>query len=209
MSKINPRQHEILEHFLTHKEGLCIEDLASVLMISRTAVQQHFYTLEREGYIKKNTVSKTAGRPITRYAITTKGINYFPKHYAWFADLILEDLLGTISVEESEKYMWHLGTKLALQLREQFENKSLSERFTQLSLIMNELGFVVTQATNENEELCLQACNCILHDLAQKHLSICQFDLALMTIALGESVEQTRCMAKGHHVCEFLISNRQ
>ena len=105
--------------------------------------------------------------------------------------------------------MWHKGTKLYFQLRQQNQNKSLSERFTQLSLIMNELGFVVTQATNENEELCLQACNCILHDLAQKHLSICQFDLALMTIALGESVEQTRCMAKGHHVCEFLISNRQ
>lgn len=207
MRKINPRQHKILEYFLTHKEGLCIEDLASVLMISRTAVQQHFYTLERKGYIKKNTVSKTAGRPITRYAITSKGINYFPKHYAWFADLMLEDLLETISVEESEKYMRHLGTKLATQLREQFENKPLSERLTQLLLIMNELGFVIAQVTNENEKFCLRACNCILHDLAQKHLSICQFDLALMTTTLGKSIEQTRCMAKGDNVCEFLISN--
>jgi predicted ArsR family transcriptional regulator len=47
--KMNKSQHSILKHFLVHKQGLCIEDLASLLHISRTAVQQHFNVLENRG----------------------------------------------------------------------------------------------------------------------------------------------------------------
>lgn len=208
MNRISPRQHEILEYFLTRKKEVCIEELALELGISRTAVQEHFNALENKGYIEKHAVSKTAGRPISLYAITDTGINLFPKHYAWFAGLMLEDLLDTISPEESEKYMRRLGTKLASQLSSQFENKSLPERLTQLVSIMNDLGFVVEQTVDEQNKPCLQACNCILHDLAQKHLQICQFDLALMTTALDAKVEQSRCMAKGDTLCEFYLLSR-
>jgi predicted ArsR family transcriptional regulator len=206
MNKISSRQHEILEHFLARKQGVCIEELADVLAISRTAVQQHFGALESEGYIEKNAFSKTAGRPIVRYAITDKGINHFPKHYAWLANLMLENLLETASIEDGEIYMTKLGNKLAGQLH-QFVGKPLVERVPLLMKIMNELGFVVDETVNEKQQKCLQACNCIYHDLAQKHQQICQFDLALITSTLNESVELSRCMAKGDTVCEFLISN--
>lgn len=206
MNKISQRQHEILEHFLARKQGLSIEELADALGISRTAVQQHFGVLENDGYIKKTAVTKTAGRPITRYAITSKGINHFPKHYAWFADLMLENLLETFSEQDGEIYMTKLGNKLAGQLH-QFEGKSLVERVPLLMEIMNELGFVVQETVNKNQQKCLQASNCIYHDLAQKHPQICQFDLALIKTTLNEYVELTRCMAKGDTLCEFLISN--
>jgi DeoR family transcriptional regulator, suf operon transcriptional repressor len=208
MNKISQRQHEILEHFLARKKELCIEELAAELGISRTAVQEHFGALETAGYIEKHAATKTAGRPISLYAITNKGINHFPKHYGWFANLMLDDLLDTISVEESEKYMRHLGEKLAVQLLSQFENKTMPERLVELTAVLNELGFVVEQKINEQNKPCLQACNCILHDLAQKHLQICQFDLALMSQVLGEKVEQSRCMAKGDTVCEFHLAQK-
>ncbi len=205
MNKIGQRQHDILEYFLHHKKGLCIEDLYFELGISRTAVQEHFSALETAGYIEKSGVSKTNGRPIVLYGITDKGMNYFPKHYSWLAGLMLEDLLETISVEESEKYMRHLGTKLATQLHNQFEGKSFDERLTTLMAVMNELGFVVNQSLNKEEHVCIQACNCIYHDLAQKYDQICQFDLALMEGALNRPIQQSRCMARGDAICEFLF----
>lgn len=119
---------------------------------------------------------------------------------------MLEDLLETISVEESEKYMRHLGTKLATQLSDQFEGKSFDERLKTLMVVMNELGFVAKQATNEKEQICVQACNCIYHDLAQKYDQICQFDLALMGGALDRPIQQSLCMAKGDAICEFSFS---
>ena len=206
MNKISQRQHEILKHFLTHKRGLCIEELADKLEISRTAVQQHFITLENAGYIEKNSVTKTAGRPMGNYGITDKGINHFPKQYSWFSELMLGDLLEVVSEEDGEIYMTKLGNKLAGQLH-QFEEKPLNERIPMLMDIMNDLGFVVQETVNENQQKCLQACNCIYHDLAKKHPQICKFDLALIKTTLNESVELSRCMAKDDAVCEFLISN--
>jgi DeoR family suf operon transcriptional repressor len=206
MNKISQRQHEILKHFLARKSGLCIEELADKLEISRTAVQQHFITLENEGYIEKSSVTKTAGRPIGNYAITDKGINHFPKQYSWFSELMLEDLLEVVSEEDGEIYMTKLGNKLAGQLH-QFEEKPLTERVPMLMNIMNDLGFVVQETVNANQQKCLQACNCIYHDLAKKHPQICKFDLALIKTTLNQSVELSRCMAKGDSVCEFLISN--
>ena len=209
MNKIGQRQHAILEYFLIHKRALCIEDLYFELGISRTAVQEHFSALEAAGYIEKDGVSKTNGRPIVLYRISDKGINYFPKHYSWLAGLMLEDLLETISVEESEKYMRHLGTKLAMQLSSQFEGKSFELRVESLMRVMNELGFIAKLTVNKDARACVQACNCLYHDVAQKYPQICQFDLALMSGALGEPVKQSRCMAKGDTECEFLLSNER
>ncbi len=140
------------------------------------------------------------------YAITDKGINHFPKQYSWFSELMLEDLLEVVSEKDGEIYMTKLGNKLAGQLH-QFEEKPLNERIPMLMDIMNDLGFVVQETVNENQQKCLQACNCIYHDLAKKHPQICKFDLALIKTTLNESVELSRCMAKDDSVCEFLISN--
>lgn len=202
--KISSRQHQILEHLLENRKGLSVDELAKVLDISRTGVQQHFVVLERDGYIKKSTFNKTAGRPVTIYAITDKGTNYFPKQYAWFSALILSDLQQEIGPERFKAYMQKLGSKLADKLRGKFEGKSLNERIDELAAVMTDFGFQV-KVDMESESPNIQACNCIYHDLAQEHHEICEFDLALMSSLLDKEVEQLSCMAKGDCNCSFRI----
>jgi DeoR family suf operon transcriptional repressor len=204
LQPISSRQHQILEHLLANKKGLSVDELAKMLDISRTGVQQHFVVLERDGYIKKSTLNKTGGRPVTIYAITDKGNNYFPKQYAWFSTLILDDLEQEIGHERFKAYMQKLGAKLADKLRSKFEGKNLTERVSGLAEVMTDLGFQV-QVDSEAEGLQMQACNCIYHDLAQKHHEICEFDLALMSSLLDKEVEQLSCMAKGDCSCSFKI----
>jgi DeoR family suf operon transcriptional repressor len=204
LQPISSRQHQILEHLLANKKGLSVDELAKMLDISRTGVQQHFVVLERDGYIKKSTLNKTGGRPVTIYAITDKGNNYFPKQYAWFSTLILDDLEQEIGHERFKTYMQKLGAKLADKLRSKFEGKNLTERVSGLAEVMTDLGFQV-QVDSEAEGLQMQACNCIYHDLAQKHHEICEFDLALMSSLLNKEVEQLSCMAKGDCSCSFKI----
>lgn len=185
---------------------MSVDELAKVLDISRTGVQQHFVVLERDGYIKKSMLNKTAGRPVTIYVITDKGNNYFPKQYAWFSELILGDLQQEIGAERFKAYMQKLGDKLADKLQDKFEGKNLNERVDQLALIMTDLGFQVKVGLEPDaESLNIQACNCIYHDLAQKHHEICEFDLALMSSLLDKKVEQLSCMAKGDCNCRFRI----
>jgi len=204
--KISSRQHQILEYLLENRNGLSVDELAKALDISRTGVQQHFVVLERDGYIRKSTFNKTAGRPVTIYVITDKGSNYFPKQYAWFSELILSDLQQEIGPERFKAYMQKLGGKLADRLRDKFAGKNLNERVDELALIMTELGFQVKVGSEpETENLNIQARNCIYHDLAQKHQEICEFDLALMSSLLNQDVEQLSCMAKGDCHCSFRI----
>ncbi|MGZ8191542.1 MAG: helix-turn-helix transcriptional regulator [Methylococcaceae bacterium] len=207
--KISPRQHHILEQLLQNRNGLSVDELATALDISRTAIQQHFVVLEKDGYIKKNTLNKTAGRPVAIYGITDKGINYFPKQYAWFSELILSDLQQEMEPKRFKDYMQRLGIKLADSLRGQFEGKNLSARIDELVLIMTKLGFQVNaEIESESHRPVLQASNCIYHDLAQKHEEICDFDLALMSSLLDKEVKQLSCMAKGDCVCKFIVQEK-
>ena len=210
LQNISPRQHHILEQLLENRDGLSIDALAKALDISRTAIQQHFVVLEKDSYIKKNTLNKTAGRPVAIYVITDKGINCFPKQYAWFSKLILSDLQQEMGSERFKDYMQKLGIKLAEKLRGQFEGKNLNERMDELVLIMANLGFQVAAGIEpETDKPIIQANNCIYHDLAQKHKEICEFDLALMSSLLRKEVSQLSCMAKGDCACRFSIQEKQ
>lgn len=200
---ISSRQQQILEQLLLNKQGLSVATLAKSLAISRTAIQQHFILLESEDYICKQTQEKTAGRPVTLYSITDKGINYFPKQYAWFSDLILSELEQELGVDHFQAYMQRLGKKLATKLHANFIDKNNIEQLNELLAIMNKLGFVVSKITTDAN--LIQANNCIYHDLAQQYPEICQFDLALMSSLLNKEIEQLSCMAKGDCACRFKI----
>ncbi|MDD1614183.1 MAG: HTH domain-containing protein [Methylococcaceae bacterium] len=208
---VSPRQHHILEQLLENRIGLSIDALAKALDISRAAVQQHIVGLEGDGYIKKNALNKTAGRPVVIYGITDKGINYFPKQYAWFSDLILSELRQEMGAEGFKDYMHRLGIRLANNLRSQFEGKNLNDRVDELLLIMTNLGFQVTTGieSETSKTVVIRANNCIYHDLAQKHNEICAFDLALMSSLLDKEVKQLSCMAKGDCACRFRIQEQQ
>ncbi len=204
--KISARQYDILTQLLDNREGLSVDTLAATLDISRTAIQQHFVGLEGEGYIKKITVNKTAGRPVTLYGITDKGINCFPKQYAWFAQLLVSDLQEELGEAAFAAYMRRLGGKLAQQLSGQFIGKTVDAQLAQLLLIMADLGFLVQQSTDADTGLpVIKAVNCIYHDIAQQHPALCEFDQALMSALLAKEVQQLSCMAKGDCACQFRL----
>jgi len=206
MDKISARQHEILEHLLNNKTGLSIDELASKLDVSRTAIKQHFADLEKEGYVKQNTLNKTAGRPVVIYGITDKGINHFPKQYAWFTELVLNEMLEELGVEQFQVFMSKLGQSLAGKLASQFDGKTFDVRLKQLNAVMNDLGYHATVTDEvEQDATILVATNCVYHDIALQHPQICEFDLALMSVLLDKKVEQKSCMVKGDCSCQFSV----
>ncbi len=207
--RISIRQHQILELLLKNRVGLSIDEIANAINISRNAVQQHFSTLERDCFIKKGVLKKTAGRPVRSYVLTEAGINCFPKQYAWFSELILSDLKQEMGSEAFTRYLQKLGANLSQNLLPGFEGKPTDERINELINIMGDLGFQATSMKAENdEEQYIEACNCIYHDLAQKYDEICELDKALISSLLDKEVELVECMAKDGHVCRFKIKKQ-
>ena len=207
--KIRSTQYQILKLLLENKTGLNIDEIATALNISRNAVQQHFSVLERDGYIQAGELKKTAGRPVRSYVLTEAGINSFPKQYAWFSELILTDLKNEMGSEAFQRYLHRLGNNLSQNFLSRFKGKQTDERIEELLKVMDELGFKTKNLKNsDSNERTIEACNCIYHDLAQKHEEICEFDRTLMSSLLDKDIEHVECMAKGGAVCRFKIINK-
>ena len=204
--KIKPRQQQILKMLLENKAGLRIDDISTALNISRSAVQQHFTALERDGYIQAGVLNKTAGRPVRSFVLTEAGINSFPKQYAWFSELILTELKNEMGSEAFQRFMHKLAINLSKSLSSQFKGKLTDERIEELLKAMDGLGFNTRNIIDPGaDERTIEACNCIYHDLAQKHEEICEFDRTLISSLLDRDIEQVDCMAKGGAVCRFKI----
>jgi len=205
-NNISVRQNQILDLLLKQREGLSIDEIAKTLGISRNAVQQHFASLEKNNFITTGELKKTAGRPVRTYVLTEKGINSFPKQYAWFSELILSDLKNEMGNEAFAHYMEKLGSTLSQSLLPRFEGKKTKERIDELITIMQELGFQATPSKSKDDtSYTIKACNCIYHNLAQKHKEVCELDKTLISTLLDKETELVECMAKGDSLCRFKI----
>jgi DeoR family suf operon transcriptional repressor len=202
---ISSRQHQILDLLLSTKTGLCIDEIAGKLSISRNAVQQHIDKLERDGYVKTGMLNKTAGRPVRVFVLTEAGINSFQKQYAWFSELLLTKLRQEMGPEALQRYLHELAGSLSQGLLPQFAGQKDEVRLAELIRIMNQLGFKARLNAANGEQPSIEAFNCIYHDLAQKFQEVCEFDRALITALLDRDIDHLECMAKGGGVCKFRL----
>ncbi len=206
---ISSRQQQILNLLLKNKSGLCIDEIAAVLGISRNAVQQHLSKLERDGYVEMGSLNKTAGRPVRAFVLTEAGFNSFPKQYAWFSELILANLKEEMGAESFQRYLHQLGVSLSQSLLPGFEGMPIDKRIEALLKVMNDLGFQTKASeTAASHAESIDAYNCIYHDLAQKHEEICEFDRTLISTLLGKEIDHVECMATGGAKCCFRIRKK-
>jgi DeoR family transcriptional regulator, suf operon transcriptional repressor len=203
-------RHQILRLLLENREGLCIENLASKLNITRTATQQHFKNLEKEGLIQKVGQIKTSGRPSTRYTLTNTGVDYFPKHYLALSTLLLQSLKEEMGSEKLASYLKKLGIKLASNYRSEFAEKSGPERLELLASLMRRLGFHASiDSTGNSQDTEIQAYNCIYHHAAKQFPEICELDLAFIGNVLDDTgktdIKLDSCIVQGDGLCCFKI----
>lgn len=135
------RQEQIMTLLLNASSGLSIDDMAAKLDISRNAVKQHLVVLEKQQLVKEGILTSTGGRPARCYALTEQGVNHFPKQYAWFCNLLLNDLAAEMTPESLEKMMWNMGVKLANSLAPQFDHKNTQQKLEALVELMQSLGY--------------------------------------------------------------------
>ncbi|MGZ8188205.1 MAG: helix-turn-helix transcriptional regulator [Methylosarcina sp.] len=206
---ISSRQQQILNLLLEKKSGLCIDEIASALGISRNAVQQHLNKLERDGYVEFGSLYKTAGRPLRTFVLTEAGLNSFPKQYAWFSELILSNLKEKMGQEDFRRYLHQLGLSLSQSLLPRFEGLTTDKRIEELLKVMDSLGFQTQTSEDEKgQPPSIEAFNCVYHDLANKHEEICEFDRALISTLLNKEIDHTECMSKGGAKCCFKIKKK-
>jgi DeoR family transcriptional regulator, suf operon transcriptional repressor len=198
-------QQEILNQLLEHRSGATLEELTKAVGLSRTAVNQQLFSLEKDGFVCKSTPRKTAGRPRHVYVLTDAGANLFPKQYSWFSRMLVETLRQQVGAGQVSQYMYDLGVKLSAALIPRLVGKNRTERINEIVKIMNETGFVArTFAAASGDKLPRVECrNCVYHDLSKDYPEVCRFDIGFLSGLMGAEVEHQACMQRGGDVCQF------
>ncbi len=204
------RQQALLKLLLKNKSGLTVVELSTQLKITRNAIRQHLVALEKEGLVAHGDSRPSGGRPEQLYVLTDAGRELFPRHYSWFAQLVVESIKQESGAQALRERLGAMGAGVAQQLRSQnagLENPR--QKVEKLSEIMEELGYDANTPTLSDGALVIEADNCIFHHLAMANPEICQFDLDLLSTFTDSEVEHQECMAKGENVCRFRFSPKR
>jgi predicted ArsR family transcriptional regulator len=203
------RQQQLLTLLLQKKGGLTVENLSRSLGITDNAVRQHLVALERDGMVARGETQSTGGRPEQLYGLTAAGNELFPRHYSWFAELLINSLQEEQGTDALRKRLESLGTGIGRQIKTRLmaiEDKP--GRIRALSGIMQELGYQSGWADSPNENLpVIEASNCVFHTLAQRYPEVCYFDLAMMAEVVGCEVIHDECMVRGGQLCRFKFTH--
>jgi predicted ArsR family transcriptional regulator len=204
------RQQQLLTLLLQNKEGLTVEVLSKGLGITDNAVRQHLTALERDGVVVKGDTQSTGGRPEQLFGLTTAGYELFPRHYSWFAELLISSLREEHGTEALRERLEGMGKAVGRQVATRLAAvKDRAERIRALSGIMRELGYQSGSIDQANGKLpAIEATNCVFHSLAQRDPEVCYFDLALMSEVVGSDVTHDECMVRGGNVCRFKFKDR-
>ena len=204
LSILGTRQQELLNLLLKNKRGLTVDELSKRLEITRNAVRQHLAALENDGLVTQGATRPSGGRPEQLYVLTDAGKELFPRHYSWFAQLIVESIKQESGADGLRERMGAMGSEVAQQLRRQYSGlENQQQKVEKLSEVMEQLGYSTQSATVVDGVPTIEADNCIFHNLAIKNPEICQFDLALLSTFTDSKIDHQECMAKGGNVCRF------
>ena len=200
---LGSRQKELLKLLLKNKTGMTADELSARLEITRNAVRQHLASMENDGLVKKGITRASGGRPEQLYILTEKGSECFPRHYAWFAQLLIESVQQDTGGEGLNERLSKMGELVSKQLRAQHpELVSRGEKIQKLTAVMEQLGYNARSSGSDKADV-IEADNCVFHTLALSNPNICQFDLALISAFTDSTVEHQECMAKGGNICRF------
>ncbi len=203
------RRKQLLRHLLRNKSGATIDELSRALGVTRTAVRQHLAALMRDALVTPGAARPTGGRPEQLFVLTDAGKEAFPRHYSWFAQLLIEAMTKEHGVAGLRTRLGRIASAVVAQFRDRMPGtESRRQKVQQLSALMDELGYDARTTKDVGGAPTIEADNCVFHELAMKNPEICHFDLALLSGLTASKVDLHECMARGGHVCRFRFTPR-
>src|SRR5262245_38793139 len=201
---LGTRQQALLRLLLKRKAGLTVDEISTALDITRNAVRQHLAALENDGLVVQGETRPSGGRPEQLYVLTDAGKELFPRHYSWFAQLVVESIKQETGAEGLRERLETMGAAVAERMRSQHPGlTSRQQKVDKLSEVMEELGYDTRDNADNVGAATIEADNCIFHNLAMKNPEVCAFDLALLSTFTDSKVDHQECMARGGNVCRF------
>jgi predicted ArsR family transcriptional regulator len=186
---------------------MSIDELATVLDISRNATNQHLSSLSGLDLIDHALRPSDGGRPRKNYTLSAQGLELFPRQYDLFSRMLLDWVRHKLGEQALKDGLHELGAQLARDYSERVGAlNGLPLKISEVATILSELGYVADVATADDGASEIIARNCVFQQVAAECGQICEFDLSLMGTLLNARIDHQECMVRGGSCCRFGIT---
>ena len=219
MSIPSPRE-DIAEGFSEPKKKLLyylkimqqagLEELASVMKISRMAVHKHLALLQQRDLVEGTEIRGRVGRPRIVYRLTGQSKSVFPKSYSAIATHALDFIEKNMGKDAVKRVLYERQSELFDQYYKRLKGLDFDKQVKELARIRDEEGYIAESKKSKSDgKHILLEYNCPIIHIAEKHWEACSTETELFEKLLGAKIETTHRAAKGDSVCKFVIKERR
>lgn len=185
-----------------------VSQLSESLDLTSVTVRHHLNILQREGLVCAPEIKrqKSPGRPKHLFSLTEEAGDHFPKNYAEFANLTLQEVRQRSAPGEVEAIMKSIAQRIAADAPETHAGESLPVRLERVVGFLNRKGYAARWEMNERGYT-LSTSNCPYQRLAEQHCEPCYMDLELIGELLDTRPQRIAWSAAGDRECTYLIPN--
>ncbi|UOF89096.1 winged helix-turn-helix transcriptional regulator [Fodinisporobacter ferrooxydans] len=205
IEQLSDVRRNILEA-LKRNGPVTIAELANRFAMTGEAIRQHLLILEKEGWVERKIfrASHGAGRPSTRYRLTSEGEHLFPKNYVSLA----VEVIDTITEHFGQDALRHVLESMTEHRVREWEPRvnglSLSERVNVLRDIYQE-NDAYMEIEQSGDQVCLIEKNCPFLNVAKRRPALCSVTVSAFTRLLGCRVVREERFQNGDGRCVFRV----
>lgn len=183
-----------------------VNELSDTLDLTTVTIRHHLDTLRREGLVAAPSVRhrKAPGRPQHVYKLTEEAVSFFPKHYEYLMNLLLDEINAYLAQEDVRAVMGRIGARLAEQV-EVPADASFQERLSIVVDFLNEHGYMASWEQGQDGDFFINVANCPYEEVANQHGEVCLVDQTMMTHLFEAPLRRQGKSAKGEMHCRYLI----
>ncbi|MDQ6788167.1 MAG: ArsR family transcriptional regulator [Acidobacteriota bacterium] len=184
-----------------------VDELSKELGLTDNAVRAHLLTLERDGLIQQNGMTKGFRKPHFAYILTAEAEHLFPKSYDALFNQLIGVLKSRLSSKELKSTLYEVGRKIAGKqtFDVQKRGEGLNERVEKAVKTLAELGGAA-EAASENGKIIISSKSCPLAAAVADHPEVCKLAQSLIEEIVGVPVKEN-CNRKQMPQCRFEIES--
>lgn len=200
---IRPIDRAVLE-MLRREPGLSIPQLIERFHVTATAVRQRVDRLVEFRLIERRKVSVGRGRPSFQHFLTPLGWREVGATYADLAMAMWQEVSQLPNSLAKEKFLERVSQRMGKAYGDEIPPGPLRERMDALVRLLADRK-IPARVEEEGLLPILEVHTCPYPDLNQggPDRQMCELEKRVITEALGEVVELSRCRLDGHHCCQF------
>ena len=194
--------------YLRRQGRATVKELDAHLGLTSTGVRQHLTVLEREGLVEAHEERGHVGRPALVYQLTDKGDGLYPKRYDQLANLLLEEVRGVAGAQALQTLLRRVATRFAEPYKERVEGKSLAERVTEATIIIEERGSAA-DCVQDGGDWLIRQYTCPFPRVATQNSCVCALDVEFVRQLVGADARLSTSLLRGDRACTYRVRQAQ